>query len=493
MRLPLIALAYVVISLACGIYYCSLAPSPDQSLYDYIAWQGLHGVQWYIGSFDVTWPGNLVIHELGLRLFGVHRWTARLTDFLLLQPALLAIYWFLRTANLRIAPVIGILIYPIIYVTSGPWMAGHRDIVAMHMVVGSAAILLTFLKRGHAPLFFSGLVLGYAVMLRPTYLAFGPVLFIVFFFDAAQPTLRRFATSMLTLAAGTLAIPLLFCVAGVLTHTLDAWLADGVDFVLKVYQVPLSRMRLAARLFVVAREQFLWLAAAGLSSLLLWLSASHVRMHAALLCGMILTTVISFVVQNKGFGYHLGGLIPILTLSALGGIELAGQRNVERWFAWRMPATFVASAVGLIMCVGIERRIQNNLMPFWMGENIRESELTESLKQKIISIITTESTPQSRFFQWGWNYDIGFRSQRLFASRYLDTPLFSLIAPDTLEYGSWLKTFDLDLEINRPTFVLLDLTTLPSESAGYKILATHIDQHYEIRLRLDDKILYKRL
>src|ERR1700722_413923 len=51
------AAVYAVIVILCGLYYCSLPPSPDQSVFDYIAWQGLHGVQWYAGSFEITWPG----------------------------------------------------------------------------------------------------------------------------------------------------------------------------------------------------------------------------------------------------------------------------------------------------------------------------------------------------------------------------------------------------------------------------------------------------
>src|SRR6266700_4776577 len=98
-------LSYLAISVLCGLYYCSLSPSPDQSIFDYIAWQGLHGVQWYVGSFDFTWPGSLVIHETGIRLLGVHRWTARLTDFFLLPLAILSMYLFLRSAGLKAAAV----------------------------------------------------------------------------------------------------------------------------------------------------------------------------------------------------------------------------------------------------------------------------------------------------------------------------------------------------------------------------------------------------
>ena len=64
-RLVAFLLLYTAVSVACGLYYCSIAPSPDQSLYDYIAWQGIKGIPWYTGSFDVSWPGPFLIEDLG--------------------------------------------------------------------------------------------------------------------------------------------------------------------------------------------------------------------------------------------------------------------------------------------------------------------------------------------------------------------------------------------------------------------------------------------
>jgi hypothetical protein len=485
----LLALAYLIISLACGLYYSSIPPSPDQSLYDYIAWQGLHSVQWYVGSFDVTWPGNLIIHEAGIRLFGVHKWTARLTDFLLLQPALFAMFWFLRSAGLRFAAIAVLLIYPIVYVTSGSWMAGHRDIVAMHFLIGSAAIILVYRERLIGSLFLSGLLLGYAVLLRPTYLAFGPALLVVL----PHKPFKELIAPLMSLAIGTLAFPLTFAMAGLITHTIGAWFEDGVGFVLYVYQVPLSRIRLAARFVENVREQFLWLAATGLAASIFWHRA---KMHAALLFGMAITSVVSFVVQNKGFPYHLGGLIPVFTISALGGTNLAFERM--KGFALQ-PRMVIGAAIALLLCVGIERRMQHATLAAIhepAGQVAREQEVG-----KIISTIKNESDPGSRFIQWGWNYDVGFRSERLSASRFMDIPLFSLITPESYGiYASWIRTFNLDLDSAKPTFVLLDLTTMPngalplgSMDSGLGVLALHIRRNYKPRLVFKDKILYKRI
>jgi hypothetical protein len=506
-----ISLSYLLISVLCGLYYCSLSPSPDQSLFDYIAWQGLHNVQWYVGSFDFTWPGSLVIHEIGIRLFGVHRWTARLTDFLLLQPAILAMFLFLRTAGLH-AAAIGIgLTYPLIYVTSGPWMAGHRDIVAMHVLIGSAAILLSYRGDKRLTFFLAGLVVGYAVMIRPTYVTFAPVLLIAGLWGSRLPTAKHAFTITIALGIGLLIFPATFLIAGFMTGTFDAWLAD-TRFVFDVYQVPLSRTRLFFRFFEILGLYFAWLSAIGAASAIFWLTNDHTRRHAILLCGMVLVAIVSFAAQNKGFGYHLGGLIPIFTISALGGINLAFTSAHHERKPIQNTSRALAVAFALVLCVGLERRAQNNLLPYMrsvaVSSQLTPGDRAEEIAKQAISIVARESNVHAYFFQWGWNFDIGFRSERLAASRYLNTQAFSLIAKDDVAYHSWLETFDRDLAENKPAFILLDLTTIPKETkideyyihlpadaigTGLAILVSHLNQTYAVRFRWEDKILFKRI
>ena len=168
-------LLYGAVSVVCALYYCSIVPSPDQSLYDYIAWQGIKGIPWYSGSVDVSWPAPFLIEDFGIRAFGVQRWTARLTDFLVLQPAIVGMFFFLRSAGLRYAALAIALAYPVIYVTAGGWQAGHRDMVGMHFLIVAAALLLGDRSRWRG-CFLAGVVLGFVVMLRPTYLALAPFL-----------------------------------------------------------------------------------------------------------------------------------------------------------------------------------------------------------------------------------------------------------------------------------------------------------------------------
>jgi len=483
----LVFVVFALVDLASGAYYLSIPPSPDQSLYDYIAWQGMHGVAWYSGSFDVTWPGNLIIADIGIRLFGVQNWTARATDYLLLQPALLAMHWFLRSAGLSGAAIAAVLVYPIIYVTSGSWMAGHRDIVAMHLLIASAMVAISSKEHINRSLFFAGLILGYSVLLRPTYLAFGPFLLIALR-TAISP---NFFIGSLSLGIGTVVFPLALAVAGLLTGTLTAWFQDGVGFVLEIYLASQPRVRLFGQLLINLKEQFLWLSATGILALPVWWRQQP---QAMMLIGMILTVTISFFVQNQGFAYHLGGLIPIFVLSSLGGINLM-IRDGEH-LRRLSPIAIIPVVLAAVTVFGLERRVQHAIVAFVHRPDQqvkREREVTE-----IVSTIDRESSTSDRIFQWGWNYDIAFRSQRLSASRFTDTPLFShLNKQSCCVYGTWIDEFHNELTKNKPKFILFDLTTLPSgdsaedQNSPLTVLTRILSTGYEKRLNFDDKVLYQ--
>jgi hypothetical protein len=497
------SILYVVVGIACGLYYCSIVPSPDQSLYDYIAWQGTQGIAWYTGSVDVSWPGPFLLHDLGIRIFGVHRWTARLTDFILLQPAIAGMLFFLRTAGLRFAAVAIVIAYPVIYVTSGGWQAGHRDIVGMHFLIAASAVLLTdgTAWRGR---FLAGVILGYAIMLRPTYLAFAPFLLVAAALGRPFDAKLFFTRALVPLSLGTLAVPLAFAAAGLLMGNLWDWFDEGIRFVLSVYQVDESRFRLFGMAWTVISQPMGWLAIAGALGGCVWvINASVIPTHLCLMVGMVSTVWISYFVQNKGFGYHLGGLIPLLTLLALGAPELA-----QRTKRIREASCAATLCVVVILCAGLARRTQHYVIPFFA--HLKVSDPTTFQDQvpstnEAVAIVTSESGPHDRFFQWGWNSDVGYLSRRLSASRYV-FPLFAQIDETHLNYISWIAEFGEELERTKPKFILLDLTTVPTStntdklpivlpsgsSKGLNVLISVLNRNYIVRARWSDKILFKR-
>lgn len=52
------------------LLYLKIEPSPDQALFDYMGWMASQGDPFYAKSFDVSWPGAILLHEIAVRLFG---------------------------------------------------------------------------------------------------------------------------------------------------------------------------------------------------------------------------------------------------------------------------------------------------------------------------------------------------------------------------------------------------------------------------------------
>src|SRR5262249_50574743 len=169
-----------------------------------------------------------------------------------------------------------------------------------------------------------------------------------------------------------------------------------------------------------------------------------------------------------------GGLIPLFVISASGASELGIQAALQRPPGWRVAWLATPALVLLVFVAGTARRAQHYIVPQYtkavhgglaaLVAVPDEMAAAEAVRVQIIDIIRGESRGEDRFFQWGWNFAIGFRSQRLAASRYVHTPMLSLIQAGDPHYGKWLKEFDEELSTHRPVFVLLDLRTLPEGS-----------------------------
>ncbi len=124
------------------VLYLTVPTSPDQALFDYIAWSHLQGDVYYGGVAEQNFPGKMFMHELGLRLFGAHFWSFRAIDALSLALACLAGAGFLARSGFPAAPWLFLCLYPPLYMTAGYWMAGQRDIVAMNLLLAVALLMV---------------------------------------------------------------------------------------------------------------------------------------------------------------------------------------------------------------------------------------------------------------------------------------------------------------------------------------------------------------
>ena len=495
--------AYAAVSLIAFNIYVRIVPSPDQSLFDYLAWLQLDGVPLYKGSFDMTWPGELVFHELYIIIFGVHYWTARAGDFLLLQPAILAIFQFLKRAGFRRAAVAAALVYPIIYVTSGGWMAGHRDFIAAHFLVAAAIFALPSDQRGRWAPYLAGAFIGYATTIRPTFLAFGPLLFLIALSDwkGSFSWVGAFVRKAVPFSLGILTPAAAFLVCGLITGTLGSWYTDSILFVVSVYPAPLPVVRLFSAAAGILIHMFWWLTIAGLLGAILWHASGRSRRGLWLVLALVATMFLSYFAQNKGFGYHLAGLIPaFVILAAAGadaGIHLPVSSAMFRNTLAGVTACLLVAGTGLRLFHAIPRP------PDWgREEQARGLKLNDSLA--LAKIIRSESGPADTFLQWGWEYQVNFLSERRSPSRFVNTQGARLISPNQPVFGKWLTEFAQDLSERPPKFILVDESLIPrgtglpasappTGEAMLEIVRRRLDTGYFIRDRRGNDILLERL
>lgn len=496
-RLAAFWAAYAAVTLVCAFIYLRIPPSPDQSLFDYMAWLDLNGVPFYSGTFDMTWPGQLVFHEVSIAIFGVHWWTARAGDFILLQPAVLAIHAFLRRAGLGWAAIGAALLYPIIYVTSGGWTAGHRDFTGMHFLIAAAFFALPAAKPLRLSPFIAGLLVGYATMIRPTYLLFAPFLFLIALshWKGLDSWLKGAVRAGTLLAAGTLAPAIIFVLLGALHGTLHDWYVDSIRFVFEVYQVPESRTRLFGLALQFLAGQLWWLTIIGGVGALVWLLSGWPRAGWWLIGAMAVTAFVSYFVQNKGFGYHLAGMIPLLFILGCAGAEIA--------FAGLPRTVSLRSVAGVmilfLLVAGSSLRLLHAFRPAPTVERTNSTPLEPADSLALARIIQSESAPTETVLQWGWQFQVPYLAERRSPTRLVNTPPTKFIKQGQPVFGGWLSDFDRVLAVDPPRFILIDpeeLAPVGGQDAAHSIIGLvqrRIGQGYVVRDRRDGILLLKRV
>lgn len=493
-------ICYAIVTTLAGTIYLHITPSPDQSIFDYMAWLDLHGVPFYKGSFDMTWPGQLVFHELGVWAFGVHPWTARAMDFVLLQPAVLAIFIYVHRCGFPRSAVAAGLLYPIIYATSGEWMTGLRDLTGAHVLIGAAIFALPTLKRSPWAPIFAGTLCGYATMIRPTYLAFAPMLFFLALpsWAGAQVRIASGVKEAGLFVTGLMIAPLLFILYALGTNTIQDWYVDSIRFIFDVYFAPQPISHVLGRLSTVLLHDLWWLTIVAILGSASWLLSGRSRQGFFLLVAMTATFVLSYFVQNKAFVYHVAGVIPVMLILACVGADL-GLTYPRRPVPLREA---VAGVCALLLLAGTMFRIVHARpnSQFW-ARQAEEPTLPPADTIAIAKIIQSESTPNDTFFQWGWQYQVSFLAQRRSPSRLINTPGAQEIRPGQHIFGAWLVQFDDELRDHPPKFILVDQTVMAPGSFRFAptragtmldILERHIGKDYFIRDHRENITLLKR-
>jgi hypothetical protein len=446
---------------ALGLLYMTIPPSPDQSQFDWMALIAIRGMPYYAGSFDMNWPGNMWLNEAGVRLFGVHPWTWRLTDFLMMLSFTLAGWLFLSQAGWRSAGLIFLLLYPPLYITAGPWMAGQRDIVAAGFLLTACAASM---PGGRAEAFravMAGLLVAAAVLIRPTYLSFlfGLVVLEALPLGCRRPRrLGRAARAAGMVAGFALGIAAAIA-AGLILGNLNDWYEQTVLFTLSVYAGSWPQDPIVT-FYSVFFGSWHWISLLGLAGLIFWALRFRADHGLVLALGIAATAVLSFAVQGKGFGYHLGGLLLVLVLMMSVAFEaLDDLRRTQTSHLLRGGLTAILVLAAGLAVAGSAKKLSNladNARLLLAGDlgTLDGFGLAEAERRIIVDMIRTGSGPDDTVALFGTNYDLPFRAERLPSYRFF-TPAADAITPGFAPYSAWLAEIDTGLLARRPAFVII--------------------------------------
>jgi hypothetical protein len=130
----------------------------------------------YLGSWDQNFPGIVYVHAAIISLFGVSPTAFRVVDVLLHLTGVMLVASIVARSHGERTGGIAALLYAMIYMLAGFWMAGQRDGLAGILILGSVRLYLFLHDRresisiGHGMLgmLAGGVLMGFAISFRPT-------------------------------------------------------------------------------------------------------------------------------------------------------------------------------------------------------------------------------------------------------------------------------------------------------------------------------------
>lgn len=481
----------------------TVPPSPDQSQFDWMAYIATQGQPVYSGSFDMNWPGAIWLHEAGLRLIGIYPWTWRLTDFLLMVGFTLGGATFLWRAGWRLAPTLFLFLYPPLYITSGAWMAGQRDIIATGFLILACAMAMPGLRKEWLAVFAAGFCVSAAVLIRPTFLTY--IAGLILFEALPLKTQKERSLSRRGRALGFglgCAFGLFAAVfAALLMGNLDDWYQQSFEFAFSIY-VGSAPQDWRVTLETLLLRSWHWITLLGVIGFLFWAWRDRFGYALILVLGIAATIAISFTVQNKGFGYHLGGVLPILVLfttvalDSVNNLRIAGSSGLQRRGSLLALVLF-----GSVAVAGTASKLQNfgDNIRLLMAGTISPTEgfgLAESERQEIIKLISEGSTEDDTIALYGTQYELPYRAERLPAYRYF-TPAADQINPGFAHFETWLAEVDFGLSNNPPAFVIIQkrfLEDFSSDSVRPILhrLLEHVSTGHVLVFENSSLVVYRR-
>ena len=354
-------LAGVFFGVLAGLY-ALVPPSPDQFELTYVAWRLNAGARPYADVIDMNWPGAFWLHQLIAWLPQGPLYPWRVLDFAVMLAGVAATArWLGRTPGLgRPAALAALVGYPLLY--ADPrwyWFSGQRDALCFHLVLLAAAWHLRSLRpggRSPAAAVAVGAAVGFATLVKPLALLAAPVLLAhgVLRRGPAASKARRFgwnaAGGMAVFAASAAALALQ---GAPWQETLDAaWTYNRIGQADNALP-PGQLLRVAAD---HAADSWAVLGPVAAAGLLLAARRPErgLRDAAGLVWALLPAAALLYLLQGKGFVYHLAwvqGLVHLVALATAGACAGAAWRGLARGpVRGRGRAGRAAPAAAALLC-----------------------------------------------------------------------------------------------------------------------------------------------
>ncbi len=460
-------------SVALVALYVKVPPNPDSAIFDYIGWMTLRGARLYVDVGEQNFPGQMWLQALSTALFGNHLWSFRLFDYLLGIAGAGALATMLALAGARLAALLVVPTYQAMVVNESVWMSGQRDIVAA-LLLAAGGLTFVIRRRGGGRLYvavFAACMVA-AVLVRPTYAAYAPILMTADLLFSGRER-RRIAQGVAdsAFAFGLSAVALcLVALAFWRTGGLAAWYELAVRFNLEVYAQRVSYADVTRRLLGVV-GWWHWYLAFGAWGAWRWWRDGRDRSIALVLGSLVATVLISAYAQRKGFIYHVAGLLPFLAFF----VAYLVASTIEKARAGFTPAR--ASALVVVCCIvslGTVKKLWTGRRPqleLYAGLRSEREVLAEydagpagfSFADVVDAADHVRRTTESSatVLTWSRAVHVNFLSERPSPLRFATIGMLALARPPFSHAGAWAAELAEVLEKRPPEVILI-----PAPGAG---------------------------
>jgi hypothetical protein len=458
----ILVLAWLLYSSILGFLYAQIPPNPDQSIFNYIGWIWIRGGLPYRDAVDVNFPGAMVLHALAQLVFGNHLWSFRLFDYFGLLGFVAVVGRFLRRRQGRSVAIVFVPLYQAMYVVSGYWFAGQRDILAAHLVLLAGLVFLKRIEGGRVVFCIAaGALIWGALLIKPTYLISLPILLAI---DVAlrrrsgRHPGRMLADQTIT-ALTVLALVGLTVATGWIAGVLDDWYDASILFVVERYSSDMENALVLKSLSLLLWKSWKWYVAyAVCGGVLWWRSGDRSTLLVAL--GVLAATLVSCFAQGKGFEYHFGGLLPVLALFM--------ANFLSRLAAWAVaprahPAVRLAAAAPLLIAaLGLASKLElqfGRQVEWHLGIISRCAYLDQyrlCTPIRLGEFIRSHSDPDATILTFSYNYDMIIHevSGRRNAVRFAPTVLIDMARPPFRHADRWHEELESALREHPPRYIV---------------------------------------